>query len=131
MSKNETKKFCFSLSTLSSVYAVGIFSKEDRPFNTTYDDWLAEYWNKWIGKNGDEATPKPGDCLLVNSENKSESMVMLMETTVSSPPTQDCKISSTQGIIVPLWIGWCDAGGEEGANAEQLTDCAKRQNLGA
>jgi hypothetical protein len=121
---------CFLHSTFSNIYAVGIFSKEDRPFNTTYDDWASEYWNKWIGKTADEATPKAGGCLLVNDGNKSEPMVMLMETTVSSPPTQDCMISSTQGIIVPLWIGWCDAGGEKGATNEQLADCAKRQNLG-
>jgi hypothetical protein len=121
---------CFLLSAFSNVYAVEIFSKEERPFNITYDDWASEYWNKWIGKSVDEATPKAGGCLLVNDDNKSESMVMLMETTVSSPPTQDCKISSTQGIIVPLWIGWCDTGGAQGSTTEQLTDCAKRQNLG-
>jgi hypothetical protein len=83
-------------------------SKDARPFNMTNDDWAANYWNKWISKNADEATPKAGGCLLVNDDNKSEPMIMLMETTVSSPPTQDCKISSTQGILVPLWIGWCD-----------------------
>ena len=115
---------------MSSVYAVEIFTKEDRPFNTTYDDWASEYWNKWIGKNADEATPKAGGCLLVNDDNKTEPMIMLMETTVSAPPTQDCKISSTQGILVPLWIGWCDTGNGQDTTAEQLTDCAKRQNLG-
>ena len=81
----------------------------------------------------DEATPKAGGCLLANEGNKSEPMVMLMETTVTSPPTQYCKISSTQGIIAPLWIGWCEdssVGAGEGATPEQLTDCAKRQNLG-
>jgi hypothetical protein len=118
------------LSSISNINAVGIFSKEDRPFNITYDEWASEYWNKWIGKNADEATPKAGGCLLVNDDNKSEPMIMLMETTVSSPPTQDCKISSAQGIIVPLWIGWCDTGYEKGGTAEQLTDCAKHQNLG-
>jgi hypothetical protein len=121
---------CFLLSTFYNIYAVGIFSKEVRPFNITYDDWASEYWNKWIGKNADEATPKAGGCLLVNDGNKSEPMIMLMETTVSSPPTQNCKISSTQGITVPLWIGWCDTGNGVDTTTEQLTDCAKRQNLG-
>jgi hypothetical protein len=115
---------------LTDVHAVGTFSKEDQPFDITYDDWASEYWNKWIGKTTDEATPKAGGCLLVNNDNKSEPMIMLMETAVNSPPTQDCKISSGQGILVPLWIGWCDSGSEKGATAEQLTDCAKRQNLG-
>jgi hypothetical protein len=59
---------------------------------------------------------------------KSKPMVMLMETAdVNSPPTQACQISSNQGIIIPLWIGWCDTGSNKGGN---LTDCAKRQNLG-
>jgi hypothetical protein len=122
--------FCLLFSALPTVYAVETFSKDDRPFNMTYDDWASEYWNKWIGKNADEATPKAGGCLLVNDDNMSESMVMLMETAVNSPPTQDCKISSTQGILVPLWIGWCDTGYERGRTVEQLADCAKRQNLG-
>ena len=121
---------CCLLSVLPNVSAIETFSKDDRPFNMTYDDWASEYWNKWIGKNKDEATPKAGGCLLVNNDNKSEPMIMLMETAVNSPPTQNCKISSAQGIIVPLWIGWCDTGYERGRTVEQLSDCAKRQNLG-
>ena len=96
----------------------------------TNDEWAAEYWNKWIGKNADEATPQAGGCLLVNDDNKTEPMIMLMETAVNSPPAQNCKISSTQGILVPLWIGWCDTGSNKGATAGDLTDCAKHQNLG-
>ena len=99
-------------------------------FNMTNDEWAAEYWNKWIGKNADEATPQAGGCLLVNDDNKTEPMIMLMETAVNSPPAQNCKISSTQGILVPLWIGWCDTGSNKGATAGDLTDCAKHQNLG-
>ena len=52
-----------------------------------------------------EATPKPNECLI----NKSDSMVMLMETAVSGKPHQVCEISSTQGIIVPLWTGFAEA----------------------
>ena len=96
----------------------------------TNDEWAAEYWNKWLGKNADEATPQAGGCLLVNDDNKTELIIMLMETAVNSPPAQNCKISSTQGILVPLWIGWCDTGSNKGATAGDLTDCAKHQNLG-
>ena len=85
------------------------FSKDEKPFGVSYDNWASEFWNKWIAKNTDQATPKPGGCLIVNNDYKSESMVMLMETAdVNFPPTQACQISSNQGIIIPLWIGWCD-----------------------
>jgi hypothetical protein len=71
--------------------------------------------------------------------NGSEKMVPLMETAdVTYPPTQNCKISSTQGIYFPLWAAWCDTGGDLGniknpkVNLdEQLTKCAKEvYNLG-
>jgi hypothetical protein len=52
----------------------------------------------------------------------------LMETAnVDFPPTQACQISSNQGVIIPLWIGWCDTGSDKNEN---LTKCAKEQNLG-
>jgi hypothetical protein len=120
----------FAFAGLNSVYAGDLFSKDEKPFGVSYDDWASKYWNTWIAKNADQANPKPGGCLIVNNanSNKSESMVMLMETAdVVSPPTQVCKISSNQGIIIPLWIGWCDTGGNKDVN---LTECARRQNLG-
>src|SRR6188472_4170918 len=61
-------------------------------------------------------------------------MVMLMETAdVGSPPTQVCKISSKQGIMIPLWIAWCSTGdpGQEHDSDEQLTKCVREgSNLG-
>jgi hypothetical protein len=40
--------------------------------------------------------------------------------------------SSNAHVITPspLWIGRCDTGSNEGETPEQLTDCAKHQNLG-
>jgi hypothetical protein len=122
----------FVFSGVHSVYAVGLFSKDEKPFGVSYDDWVAKYWNNWIGKNTDEATPKPGGCLIVNDDNKSDSLVMLMETAnVGFPPTQVCHISFSQGVIIPLWIGWCENSGDRrGATVEKLALCAKEQNLG-
>jgi hypothetical protein len=118
----------FTFSGLQSVYGLGVFSKDEKPFGKSYDDWASEYWNKWIGKNTDQATPRPGGCLVVNNDYKSESMVMLMETAdVNFPPAQSCQISSNQGIIIPLWIGWGNWGCPSGQN---LTQCARQQNLG-
>lgn len=126
--------FCLiliSFGGLHNVFAVTTFSKSEQPFGKSYDNWAAEFWNKWIAKNTDQATPKQGGCLTANNDNKSESMVMLMETAdVNTPPTQACQISANQGIIVPLWIGWCDTGSNKGSSAQQLAICAQRQNLG-
>ncbi len=122
----------FVFSGLPTVYGFEVFSKDEKPFGVSYDDWASKFWNYWIAKNTDQATPKPDSCLIVNSDNQSESMVMLMETAdVSFPPTQVCKISSDKGIIAPLWVGWCDTGSNGNTSTEeQLARCAKEQNLG-
>jgi hypothetical protein len=117
-----------AFSGLTSVYAVELFSKDEKPFGISYDDWVAKYWNWDISQNADQATPKPNGCLI----NNSDSMIMLMNpASVVSPPTQVCKISSKEGIMVPLWIGWCEASGNSRTlTDEELLKCAKEQNLG-
>ena len=95
------------------------------------DEWTSEYWNKWLAKNTDQATPKPGACLVVNNDYKSESMVMLMEPADTNfPPTQQCQISSNQGILVPLWDGWADHDTPGSCQVSNLPDCAKLESLG-
>jgi hypothetical protein len=122
----------FVFSGLHNVYGVELFSKDEKPFGVTYDDWISKYWNWDISLNTDKATPKPDGCLIVNNDNKSDSLVMLMDTAdVNFPPQQACKISSNQGIMIPLWIGWCDTGSNGRTSTdEQLTKCAREQNLG-
>src|SRR5690242_9143203 len=56
-----------TFSGLTNVYSVQIFSKDEKPFGISYDDLAAKFWNYWIGKNSDQATPKQDGCLLVNS----------------------------------------------------------------
>jgi hypothetical protein len=118
---------------LHSVYGVELFSKDEKPFGVSYDDWISKYWNWNIGLNTDKATPKPDGCLI----NKSDSLVMLMNLAgVDDSPHQVCKISPKQGIIIPLWIGWCDNSGADDPSHksysdEQLTKCAREvYNLG-
>jgi hypothetical protein len=52
-----------------------------------------------------------------------------METADTGSADQVCDISSTQGILIPLWIGWCD-NAPEGID-RGLAKCAREEaNLG-
>ena len=122
----------FAFPGLHSVYGAERFSKDEKPFGVSYDDWVSKYW-KWDDSlNTDEFTPKPDGCLI----NKSDSLVMLMDTTVEDSPHQVCKISSNQGIMIPMWIASCDNSGSanpatKSYSDEQLTECAREvYNLG-
>lgn len=117
---------------LESSYAVGVqtYTQDETPFGSPLDVWMNKWWTWWITTTIDEATPKHNGCLM----NNSSSMVMLMETTVSGKPQQVCEISSTQGIIVPLWTAFYEASTPEYMNksAQELSKAAREiGDLGA
>ena len=108
-------------------FGVELFPKDDQPFGVSYDEWISKYWNWWVSTSIEESTPKPGGCLI----NETDSMVMLMETTVGGSHNQECDISSTQGIMIPLWIAWCDSGTDMEYPISELSKCAREKyNLG-
>ncbi len=123
-------------SSSTNVGAVKLFSKDEAPFGKSYDDWISEYWNWNIPLSTDEATPKPGGCFI----HESGSMVMLSGANggMRGIHEQVCEISSRQGIMIPLWIAWCDNGSDQkriqnpSINLdEKLTKCAREvYNLG-
>ena len=112
----------------SIVHGVELFSKDEAPFGKSYDDWIAEFWNWVVSLSSEQATPKPGGCLI----HESGSMVMLMNSAVGGTHNQVCTISSEQGILIPMWNAWCDTSDHPGLTSdEQLTKCAREEyNLG-
>ena len=92
----------FILIGFSSAYAVDFYSKDESPFGTPLDVWMSKWWTWWVTPTIDEATPKPEGCLI----HDMGSMVALMDTIVSGKPHQVCEISSTQGIMIPLWTAF-------------------------
>jgi hypothetical protein len=113
---------------------VNIFPKDEAPFGKSYDEWIAGFWNWTVALSSEEATPKPGGCLI----HESGSMVMLMNSVVGGTHNQVCDISTEQGIMIPLWMAWCDNGTDINRIQdptvnldEKLTECAREvYNLG-
>ncbi|MGC2384935.1 MAG: hypothetical protein WA631_17695 [Nitrososphaeraceae archaeon] len=125
-----------AITDFNNAYAVKFFTSGEKPFGASYDDWISKYWNWDFSLNNKVFNSKGNECLA----NNSSSMVMLLNT-VSDSTLKQCNISSKQGIMIPMWIAWCDAGHNKmmlknpNANGvqldQELTDCARRvYNLG-
>ena len=125
-----------AITGLNNAYAVKFFTSGEKPFGVSYDDWISKYWNWDFSLNNKVFNSKGNECLV----NNSSSMVMLLNT-ISDSTLKQCNISSKQGIMIPMWIAWCDAGHNKmmlknpNANGvqldQELTDCARRvYNLG-
>ena len=109
----------------SNVLAIQTYTKEESPFGTPHDVWLGKWWEWWIKTNSGGNVPTPNGCII----NKSDKMVMLMETTVTGKPHQVCEISADQGIMIPLWTAFMEASTPEFQNStyEQLSNVAREQ----
>jgi hypothetical protein len=114
-------------------YGIDFFSKDESPFGTPYDLWVARWWN-WNAKipldneTGKLGGLKDNGCLI----NNNQSVVMLVDTAAGGKMNQVCKISANQGILIPIWTGECDRSskGYENATFEKLSDCARGFDLG-
>jgi hypothetical protein len=104
---------------------VELFSGDESPFGISYSDWISKWWTWWVTTSVEEATPKPDGCLV----NRADSMVMLMETAVGGKQNQVCNVSSTEGIMVPMWTGWRDESspGHENDSYDQLSKSAREE----
>ena len=114
-----------------TAFGVELFSKDEKPFGIAQDVWMDKYWNWWISLSPDEIKTVKDGCLI----NKTDSVVFVIEPTIGIIPNQICDISSKQGILIPLWPGWCDSGTDKDYKIaypeKSWTDCAReRYNTG-
>src|SRR5919197_804549 len=73
----------FVFSVPHNVYGIESFSKYEKPFGISYDDWVSKHWNKWISMNTHEATPIPYRCLIASNPNtQSKQLCKLMDKPV-------------------------------------------------
>ena len=59
-------------------------------------------------------------------------MLCWSDLAVGGKINQICKISSGQGILIPIWTGECDSAmpENEGAPFKKISDCARGFDLG-
>jgi hypothetical protein len=122
----------FFLFGFSNAYGVEVFSKNEKPFGTPFDEWIGKYWKWWITVSPEQSEPPNGSCLI----NKSDSMVMLLDPSVGGKHELECDISSMDGIMIASWNGFFENNDKDNLPAntplQQLSKFAKEQvNLGA
>jgi hypothetical protein len=112
---------------------VGVYTKDESPFNRTREDLVAKWWN-WsypIGIDPETNTwagLKDKGCLM----HRDNSMVMLVDTAAGGKWTQECKISHNDGIMIPIWTGECNNAEKDCLtySFEQLSKAARGYDLG-
>jgi hypothetical protein len=117
----------------ASGYSIDLFQKDESPFGIPYDVWIAKYWN-WTAsipidpETNTFASLKENGCLI----HEEGSVVMLVDPAVGGKINQICQISSSEGILIAIWSGECDAAMPElqGARFEKISECARGFDLG-
>ncbi|HEX7179051.1 MAG TPA: hypothetical protein VF220_04935 [Nitrososphaeraceae archaeon] len=115
-------------------YGVEVFSKDEQPFGIPYYEWVGKFWNWMVSLTEQQSQPPDGSCLI----NKSGTMVMLVDPSISGKHEFECDISSKDGLMIASWNGFFENNNKDDnevpANtpAEQLSKMAKEQlDLGA
>jgi hypothetical protein len=112
---------------------VNFYSRDESPFGISNGGWVAKYWNWDYSLPLDPQTNvivglNENGCLI----HKENSMVMLADTAFGGVWNQNCTISRNEGILIPIWIGECNAGEKDCLNQpfEQLSKAARGFDLG-
>lgn len=109
------------------------YSKDEYPLGISNSDWVAKFWNWDFSIPIDSQTNtfaglEDNGCLM----HRENSMVMLVDTAAGGIWKQNCTISHTEGILIPIWTGECDQAlkGFESYSFRQLSECARAYDLG-
>lgn len=121
----------FFLSGFSNVFGADVFSKNEKPFGTPYNEWVGNYWKWAISVTPEQSDPPNGSCLM----NKTDSMVMVLQPAVGGNHQLECDITSQDAIMIPSWNAFIENNNKDDKPAnfppEQLSKLAKAADTGA
>ncbi len=115
------------------VHGIKTYLDNELPFDISYSDWVAKYWNWDFSLPFDPQTNviaglEENGCLI----HRESSMVMLADTAFGGIWNQNCTISRNEGILIPIWTGECNAGEKDCLDQpfEKLSEAARGFDLG-
>lgn len=118
---------------IRNIFAVEFFSENSKPFGTAYKDWVARWWDWWIGDVHKENVTNiqlEKNCLA----NVDGPVVFMMNPTFAGAQTREkiCEISSDQGILFNFLTAECDTGvfEKKAVSYEELLNCAIEDDKG-
>jgi hypothetical protein len=106
----------------------GIFSKDSKPFDVPYGDWLAKY-SQWFINFPAESHPREhytsDSCSLAQS-----GPVWFLTDTLAGNQERTCIIPSDKAVLLPVLDGrcWSDTTDPIPMNDQDITNCAKAGN---
>jgi hypothetical protein len=114
-------------------YGVEIYGEDESPNGISNSDWVAKYWNWDYSLPLDPQTNviaglKENGCLI----HKENSTVMLADTAFGGVWNQNCTILRNESILIPIWIGECNAGEKDCLDKpfQELAKAARGFDLG-
>jgi hypothetical protein len=104
---------------------LGVYTNEDSPYGKPYREWIANWWEWWLGI--------PNSVHLTDNYSDSKRCSVMQNGSVWFLPdilvdvgkiNYTCNVPSGKAILLPLTTSICERGGEGPLTDSQLIECA-------